>query len=746
MTHLPHLIQDLGLILITAALVALLFKRLRQPVVLGYLISGILLSSHFPYFPTIRDRTDISIWAEIGVIFMLFSLGLEFNFKKLIQVGKSALVTALFQISTMMSSGYLVGQILGWSFMDSIFLGGMLSISSTAIIVRAFEELGLKSKNFVTFVYGILIAQDIFAILLIALLSTIAASSSFSGLALLQSTIHLGLFLMFFFLLGVYILPAFFEKNKRFMSDETTLIISLGLCLIMVVTATAIGFSPALGAFLMGFILGQTQEGKRIEHLLHPVKDLFSAIFFVSVGMLIDPLVISENINIILILTVVVILGQSFSTTIGSLVSGRSLKHSVQSGMSMAQIGEFSFVIATLGLALQVTSSVLYPIAVAVSILTTFLTPYMIKKSNYVFEWLDSRIPLATKERFSRYQITMLSTSKAGAISLFWKEYGIKILLNSVIVIVIVLLTKEWVFGQINLFLDNESLSSVISCLISLIFSSPFLWAVLKGGPSHSEVYQVETSSQLKNLQFGVSIIKFIIGSLLLVFTVSRFSSLVAFTGIILVLFLGITIFVLSRFSEKIYQQIENQFLSHLTANERAQLEKNKNIPTLAPWDGELFQLQVPQNSFFVKRTILEAKIKEKYGITIVMIQRGKKRMLAPNKDEMILPFDMLFLIGTDEQMNNIRNDLQDNEAILAPKEDIIEENLCLTMLTVSENSQLIGKEIRESGLRNAVGGLVVGVERNGKRYLSPDSNMQLEKFDLVWLVADSQKLKSFEQ
>ncbi|MFP5459830.1 MAG: cation:proton antiporter, partial [Bacteriovoracia bacterium] len=357
MTHLPGLIQDLGFILMTAAAVTLLCKFLKQPVVLGYLIAGFLVGPHVPWVPTITDMESIKVWAEIGVIFLLFSLGLEFSFKKLVKVGGASSITALFEIVFMLVAGFFTGQIIGWSRMDSLFLGGILSISSTTIIVRAFEELGLKKKGFTNLVFGVLIVEDLAAILLLVLLSTVAATQTLSGTALLNSSVQLVFFLVTWFLLGIYLLPGLLNRIKPWLSNETMLIVSLGLCLMMVLVATRVGFSPALGAFVMGSLLAETREGHRIEEILVPVRDLFAAIVFVSVGMLIDPRILVEHGGVILVLTVVTIIGKFLSSATGALVSGQSLKTSVQAGMSLAQIGEFSFIIATLGMTLGVTNT-----------------------------------------------------------------------------------------------------------------------------------------------------------------------------------------------------------------------------------------------------------------------------------------------------------------------------------------------------------------------------------------------------
>lgn len=738
MTHLPYLIQDLGLILMAAAVVTLLFKRLKQPVVLGYLIAGFFVSPNFTLFPSVKDTASVSIWAEIGVIFMLFGLGLEFSFKKLTKVGRSASITASFEILIMLGVGYLTGQILGWSKMDSLFLGGILSISSTTIIVRAFDELGFKGKRFVSLVFGVLIVEDLIAILLLVLLSSVAVTQSMSGSELILSSLRLGFFLVLWFLLGIYILPIFLRKIKDLLSDETMLIVSIGLCLMMVIIANYVGFSPALGAFVMGSILAETPKGPKIEHLMHPVKDLFSAVFFVSVGMLIDPNILVEYFWIILLMTVITILGKFLSTAIGAVISGSNLKNSIEAGMSLAQIGEFSFIIATLGMTLKVTSDFLYPIAVAVSAVTTFTTPYLIKHSERFVPWLSSHLPQGLKSSLIRYEVAMSTNSDGNVLTLIWEAYGIKITLNTVIVIAITLGVSRFALPYLG---DSfhGSPTSLIACFITLVLAVPFLWAIFFGGPAHTGIYEAETLDRLRKLQLGISIFRFFIGCVLTGFVVSHFTSVLAFSGILIVALTALGAFFFTRFSDAIYGKIENRFISNLTENERIAMSKKANIPELAPWSARLAEFKISSNSTLVKKTLQESHIKENFGITVAMIERGDSRILAPKRDEMLLPSDKLFLIGTDEQLSSIREIIESR-----PKTDLplVDDNFGLIPLVLNSQDQFVHKTIRECGLREAVDGLIVGIEREGRRLLSPDSSMSLLPGDLVWLVGDKRLVK----
>ena len=741
MIHLPLLIQDLGFILITAAIVTLLFKKLKQPVVLGYLIAGFLVGPHVPFVPTVADTESIKVWAEIGVIFLLFGLGLEFSFKKLSKVGKSASITALVEIFFMLGVGYLVGQLMGWSKMDSLFLGGILSISSTTIIVRAFDELGMKSRNFVSLVFGILIVEDLVAILLLVLLSSVAVSQSFSGGELLTSSARLVFFMVLWFVVGIYVLPVLLRRIRGMLSDETMLIVSIALCLLMVMIATHVGFSPALGAFVMGSLLAETREGHRIEHLLIPVRDLFAAVFFVSVGMLIDPQVLRDYFGIIVLMTVATIVGKLLSTTLGAVISGRSLKHSVQAGMSLAQIGEFSFIIATLGVTLKVTSDFLYPIAVAVSAVTTFTTPYLIKFADPFYAAIEKRIPEKVRERLARYESAMSSSGPDNTFSLIWREYGMKILLNSVIVVAITLLVSRVLISYVALDWVSNSTLNVLLCLGCLLLCFPFLWAIVLAPPSHQESYDNATVQQLRKLQFGLSMVRFFFGIVLIVFVIGQFASISALAGVVL-LAISIAGFYFSRYSEPLYQAVEHRFVQNLTEKERGEMEQTPQELHLAPWDATLAELVVSAESPFIAKTLQDLALKEKYGVTIAMIKRGNHRMLAPTRGDLLLPADRIFVIGTDEQITQFKVVVETKPRL---DETDLGDSFGLGSLLLQETHPFANKTIRECGLREMLSGLIVGIERAGRRILNPDSSLQLEPGDLVWIVGDQKKLKTLK-
>lgn len=741
MIHLPVLIEDLGFILLTAAVVTLLFKWLKQPVVLGYLIAGFLVGPHITWIPTVKDFDSIKVWAEIGVIFLLFGLGLEFSFKKLAKVGGSASITAFFEVVSMLGIGFLVGRIMDWSVMDSLFLGGILSISSTTIIVRAFEELGLKGRNFVSLVFGVLIVEDLFAILLLVLLSTVAATQALSGGALVFETARLGFFLALWFLVGIYLVPVFLKKVRNILNDETTLIVSIGLCLGMVMIATAVGFSPALGAFVIGSILAETREGKRIEHLVIPVRDLFAAVFFVSVGMMIDPNVLREHASTIVILTLVTIFGKFISSGMGALVSGRSLKNSVQAGLSLAQIGEFSFIIATLGVSLKVTSDFLYPIAVAVSAVTTFTTPYQIKYADRIFAWLEKKMPQGFIQQLERYEAAVNQSSGQKPLGLIIEKYGMKLLLNTVLVVAVALLGSRVVLPWLQERFGSSLMLSVVACIVTILVSTPFLWAVVVGKPAgpKSEM-DPEKLAQLKRLQVGVAIVRLIIGIVLTGFLVRQFVTVETAAGIMIVVIVLLAIS-FSRVSGPVYKLIETRFLSNLNAKDED--DRRKAVPELTPWQATMAEFVLAPNSELVAKTLEQGRLKENFGITVAMIKRGEKMILTPGRNDLLLPFDTLYVIGTDEQLAQARVLIEPSGREESP---YIPDSFGLASLVLGKESPYINKSIRDCGIRDHVMGLIVGLERKGQRILSPDSSLVLEESDLVWVVGDLAKIKALRK
>ncbi|OAV67536.1 Inner membrane protein ybaL [Bacteroidales bacterium Barb4] len=479
MTHLPNLVYDLALILITAGVVTILFKWLKQPVVLGYIVAGFLVGPHIHLLPSVIDGESIATWSEIGIIFLLFALGLEFRYKKLLEVGKPALIAAVINMGAMIGIGYAVGRLFGWSNMEGLFLGGMVSMASTTIIIKAFNDMNVQKHRFANIVFGILIMEDIAAILMMVLFSTIAVSQTFEGMQLLGSLSKLIFFIIIWFVTGIFVIPTVLKKIKSYLNDETLMIVSVGLCLGMVLFAHSVGFSAALGAFIMGSVLAETTEAKRIEHLALPLKNLFGAVFFVSVGMMIAPSQIAEHILPIVVLTTVVLLGRILFATAGVLASGESLKVSVQAGFSLAQIGEFSFIIAALGIQLGVIGEFIYPVIVAVSVITTFTTPYGIRYSEKVYDKVEKLLPAKWNRLLAnRTESTTGSTDW----SLLFKNLLMPVLIYFVLSVAIVILSKMYLVPFITSRIPTIW-GAVLSAAMTISSMAPFLYGIIKVRP-----------------------------------------------------------------------------------------------------------------------------------------------------------------------------------------------------------------------------------------------------------------------
>ncbi len=734
MLHLPVLITDLGLILAAAGVTTLLFKKIKQPLVLGYILAGLLVGPHIKFIPTVTDNESVHIWAEIGVIFLLFSLGLEFSFKKLVKVGGSASITAIVEVVFMLITGFVAGKAMGWGAMDSIFLGGILSVSSTTIIIRAFEELGVKHKKFAGLVFGVLIVEDLVAILLLVLLSTLAVSRQFAGTEMFFSILKLCFFLILWFIGGIFLVPTFLKATRKLMNDETMLVVSIALCLLMVMLAVQVGFSPALGAFIMGSILAETTQAEKIEHLTKSVKDLFAAIFFVSVGMLIDPGILVDYAVPILIITLATITGKFLSSGLGALLSGQPLKTAVQTGLSLAQIGEFSFIIATLGLTLKVTSDFLYPIAVAVSAITTFTTPYLIKASEPFYLFLERTLPKKWVAGINRYSSSTAGITTLSDWKILLKAYTFNTIIHSVILIGIIFISSRYLHPFIAANILNGNKGVIISLFVSLIIMAPFLWALAirrieRKAYSHlwlNKKYTRGPLISLEVLRIGLAI--FAVGFLLFQF----YNTWIAITIALALIVSGMTIF--SRKLQRFYDTLENRFLYNLNAREIQNAQ-----PEILPWDAHLSEITVAPESVLVGKSLIELAVREKYGVNIAMIERGKMMIPTPSRDERLYPNDKVMLIGTDDQLAAVKDLFEsgnDNKENTFPKKD-----MTLQKVVINSNSPVLGQTIRNSGIREKTQGLVVGIERKGTRILNPDSNIVFENEDIVWVVGNTKKI-----
>lgn len=738
MTHLPPLLRDLTFLLLTAALVTLVFRRLRLPLVIGYLVAGILVGPFAPLIPSGIQPKNLEVWAEIGVIFLLFALGLEFSYKRLVRLGQAAFTTGFFEIFSVFGLSFLLAKIMGWPTIESLFFGGALCISSTSIIVKSFADLKLKGRHFVSLVYGILLVEDLVAVLLLVLLSTVAVSQTVSEWSFLESVVRFLFFLILCFVLGMYLVPLLLQKVRRLLSDETLLIVSVGLCLLMVFAATEAGFSSALGAFLMGSILAGTPEGPKIEERLVPLRDLFAAIFFVSIGMMINLSTLWENLGLVVGISLFLITAKFSAVTVGSLLAGQTLRWSLQSGLSLTQIGEFSFLMAQLGNSLEAISPRFFPLIVLVSAMTSFTTPFLLRFANPLVEGIERRLPPRLGRQLEILQRTVSPGRDLPWFRLLWRAYGLKFLVNTVVIIGVSLLSRNFLWPFLTEHWPFSVRSLQVGMLIGTILAClPFFWAVLIAQPRRSAQFSIDAWERIKSLQIFVFLARLALTAVLLVFLVSRFvsvrSSLWLFVAVLFAFFL------LRRRLEEAYRAIETRFLNHLNEKEREELNRTSGMQQLAPWDAHLEELRISAESPHLAQTYAEAGLREQYGITVAMVERGSRKILAPGREERILPGDLLFVIGTEDQVLRARAAL---EIQAEQSAEAVSEDFGLEFFILEPDSPYCGKSIRDSGLRENVEGLIVGLERSGRRHLNPDSGMVLEPYDLLWIVGSRERIE----
>ena len=726
------LITDLAFILILGAVVTVLFKWIKQPVVLGYIVAGFLASPHFEYLPSVTTESNIDFWAQIGIVVLLFSLGLEFSFKKLLNTGGSAVVTALIIVSGMMAAGFAIGHILGFSNINSLFLGGMLSMSSTTIIIKAFTDLNLRQKKFASLVFAVLIVEDLFAVLMMVILSSIAINNSVEGSEMLYSVSKLLFFLIIWFLIGVFMLPSVLNATRKYLNSETLLVVSMGLCLGMAVFSVYCGFSLALGAFVMGSILAGTSYAERIEHVVTPVKDLFGAVFFISVGMMVRPDIIVEYWSPILILSGVVVVGMIIFGTFGMLVTGQSLRVAMQSGFSLTQIGEFAFIIASLGMSLGVLDTTIYPIVVAVSVITTFTTPYFIKLADPACNFVERHLPKKLHFLINRYTTQAASESENASLwSSLLRRYLWKVILYSIILIAITLISLKifmpWLHGVM------PEWSNLLGSAVTLSVMAPFLLAL-----SYPVSKKIERERLRRaNARFDVPLIvmtifRFVIALAFVVYLLSAIYSMT--TG----LTVGLAVFVLIMilFSKRVKNRltgIETKFLDNLNERELRRSGKNNNLVS----DLHLAYMEVGYDCPFVGERLKNSNLRKNYGVNVVSIQRGTTSIPIPNGDARVFPGDILGVIGNDEQIQAL---LSVVEANVNDEVSINYSDFKLTNIQLGEESPLLGHTTASASLRDKYTALVVAIQR-GEEYIKPNGEVVFMPQDIVWLVGDVKKL-----
>ena len=734
MGHLNTLISDLALILVVAGVTTLLFKWLKQPVVLGYIVAGFLVGPHFSFFPTVSDLANINIWSEIGIIVLLFSLGLEFSFRKLVNVGGSAVITAAVIVVGMMFLGYAAGRILHFTYLDSVFLGGMLSMSSTTIIIKAFTDLNMRKQKFTSIVFGVLIVEDMFAVLMMVLLSSIAVNNELEGSELIYSILKLAFFLITWFLVGIFVIPTFLKKARRFLNSETLLVVSMGLCLGMVVLASYAGFSSALGAFVMGSILAGTNEAEKIEKVVQPVKDLFGAVFFISVGMLVDPVILTQYALPIVLLSLVVICGQILFGTTGMLISGQPLNVAVKSGFSLSQIGEFAFIIATLGMTLKVIDGFLYPIVVAVSVITTFTTPYFIKMADPASKWIENHLPERLSFLIDRYSANASTVQVENP----WKKvFGVylgKIALYSTILIGILILSLSWFIPMIEDVVP-DSWGTTLGVVITLAVMSPFLWGLAMKRINSRKLMSIKENKSANFVPlFLMVILRFLIGLAFVVYFLSKVYS--QRTGVLLgvVLFVLITLFLSKRLQRQILS-LESRFMDNLNERELRRTGKKNNLVH----NMHLAHMEVYGSCEFIGKRLADANIHRNYGVNIVSIKRGNKRINIPKGDSRIFPGDLISVIGTDEQIQRFLEAVEPEDTGTDAEEPEI--HFEFERIAIPDDSSLIGKTLAQSGIREKDSCLVVGIEHADGSFYEPTADFLFKKGDMIWIVGEKEKI-----
>ena len=735
--NIESLITDLALILLLGGVVTVLFKWLKQPVVLGYIVAGFLASPHFEYLPSVVTESNIEFWAQIGIVVLLFSLGLEFSFKKLLNVGGSAVVTALIIVIGMMTAGFFAGRLLGFTNINSLFLGGMLSMSSTTIIIKAFTDMNLRHKKFASLVFAVLIVEDLFAVLMMVILSSIAINNSVEGGEMLLSVGKLVFFLVMWFLVGVFVLPSLFNSVRRFLNSETLLVVSMGLCLGMAVFSVYCGFSLALGAFVMGSILAGTSMAERIEKVVMPVKDLFGAVFFISVGMMVNPTVIVDYWSPIIILSLVVIVGMIFFGTSGMLVTGQSLRVAMESGFSLTQIGEFAFIIASLGMSLGVLDPTIYPIVVAVSVLTTFTTPYFIRLSGPCYDFVERHLPRRLHFLIDRYTKQAVAESETRRL---WKSliqrYLWRVMLYSFILIACVLITLKFYLPWLQEIMPEWY--KLVGCVSALVVMSPFLLALSYPVSKKNEVKRLREA----NARIDVPLIVMSIFRLLIAlgFIVYLLGSIYTMT---VAMSCGFAIFVIIilMFSNRVrarMRNIEAKFLENLNERELRRSGKNNNIVS----DLHLAYMEVGYECPFVGERLSQSNLRRRYGVNVASIQRGATLIAVPNGDTRVFPGDVLGVIGTDDQIQSLLEVVEDSgeHHTNAPVEKVSMINM-----SIGEESPLLGHTTASAQLRDAHGVLVLAIQR-GEEYIKPTGEIPFELGDIVWIVGGQSAVDKLRQ
>ena len=747
-SEVPTLINDLALILIVASTVTLLFKKLKQPLVLGYIMAGFIVSPHMPYTMSVMDTVDIKTWADIGVMFLLFSLGLDFSFKKILKMGITPVITTLTIIFAMMTLGIVVGHAFDWKRMDCIFLGGMLAMSSTTIIYKAFTDMGLRQQKFAQPVMSVLILEDILAIVMMVMLSAIASGNNPDGGEMIGSVMKIGFFLVLWFVVGIFAVPWFLRSTRKLINNETLLIVSLGLCCLMAVVSTKVGFSSAFGAFVMGSILAETIEAAKIEKLVSPVKDLFGAVFFVSVGMLVDPKIIVEYAIPIAVLVLTILLGQSIFGTFGFLIGGQSLKSAMRCGFSMAQIGEFSFIIASLGLSLHVTGEFLYPVVVAVSVITTFLTPYMIRLSVPSYNVLERHLPKPWVRALNNITLSHPSSApKSNWHSLIAQMARITLIYSILSVATIALMLTFFLPFIRRMMPGMHWWANGICGVLTVMFIAPFLRAIVMK-KNHSEEFRaLWNDSRSNRMPLLVTILVRLIIASAFVFYICNY--LTRFTNALMmtIALAVVGIMILSRGLKKQSIKMERMFVQNLRSRDIEQqvlgLKKPLYEGHLLDRDIHISEIEIPENSTWSGLCLADLRLSNRFGIHVSSILRGHRRINIPGGDDIVFPGDKLQVIGSDSQLAAAHAALAVD--IEPDDPDIEKREMRLSQIIIDKHSPFVGKTLPETGLRSEFNCMVVGREEGKENLSMVGATYKMRLGDILWIVGEDESLRRLQ-
>ena len=745
MSSLPPIVLDLAIILITAGVITVIFKWLKQPLVLGYIGAGFFIGPYFPWFPAITDDTDIHVWSDIGIVFLMFALGLEFSIKKLKKVGATGAITALTELAIMFVLGNMLGHILGMGHMDCIFLGCMLSISSTTIIIKSFDDLKLKQQKFTNTVTAVLVVEDLVAVLLLVILSTLSVSKSFNGGELALSMVKLVFFLIVWFTFGIFLIPTFLRWMRRWMTEETLCIVAVGLCFGMVVLADFAGFSTALGAFVMGAILAETIEADVIHRIITPIKNLFGAVFFVSVGMLVNPGVLVKYIGPILAIAGTVIVFKSAAATLGITLSGKPLKTAMQGGFCFCQIGEFSFIIAGLGLSFGVIDANLYPIIVSVSILTTFVTPYMIKAGLPAYEWVYPKLPERVKKAMEQYSTSSRVTTHEKKLSDFVKKQLTSILLYGVILLALAFLSFHLLKPALNGLFDSWGAAPIwgnlLGMLITLTIMAPFLWALAVKNVNRDRVRKMlQTYNHSQVAVIPLLALRYFLALFFVGWVVSKYVHLAV--GLLFVIAIVVVLVVLlSRRATDFYNRIEDRFVANF--NQR-QAQHSFQIPESLEKNFLMERMVVTPYSPLAGQSLSNTRLRQDYHVNVVTVERAGKVYDLPDKDMLIMPTDRLTLLGNEDQLARARTVVEVEPDMLI--HDHSDHEINTYRLEVTADSPLVGIDIRNSGFMTKYNAMVIGIERANNYMVNPMAETRFESGDVVWFVSPKElKIKEFQ-